>query len=92
MEDPLSITRPVTKLRLYSAFLYECRENSLWTLRDRKWVTFLTRGCDSVLPGGLVVAQGEQHGLDGSDEDPGQAAVENDIEQKNFDCRERKKK
>lgn len=52
-------------------------------------MTFLTRGCDSVLPGGLVVAQGEQHGLDGSDEDPGQAAVENDIKQNNFDCGER---
>ena len=40
----------------------------------------LTRGCNSVLPGGLVGAQGEQHGLDGSDEDPCQAPVEDDIE------------
>ena len=46
----------------------------------------LTRGGDSVLPGGLVVAQGEHHGLEGSDEDPSQAAVENNIKQENFDC------
>lgn len=52
----------------------------------------LTRGCDSILPGGLVVAQGEQQGLDGSDEDSSQASVENDIEQDNFDCGGGKKK
>lgn len=52
----------------------------------------LTRGCDSILPGGLVVAQGEQQGLDGSDEDPSQAPVENDVEQDNFDCGGEKKK
>lgn len=52
----------------------------------------LTGGCDSVLPGGLVVAQGEKHGLDGADEDGGQKAVEDDIEQKDFGCgRERGK-
>lgn len=53
-------------------------------------VAILTRGCNSVLPGGLVVTQGEQHGLDGADEDPGQEAVENDIERKDFDCGEEK--
>lgn len=49
-------------------------------------MSLLTRGCDSVLPGGLVVAQREHHGLDGSDEDPGQASIEDDVEQRNFDC------
>ncbi len=55
-------------------------------------MSLLTRGCDSVLPGGLVIAQCEQQGLDGSDEDPSQAAVEDDIEQQNFDCEGEKKK
>ena len=54
-------------------------------------MSLLTRGCDSVLPGGLVGAQGEQQCLDGADEDPGQASVENDIEQQNFDCRGKEK-
>lgn len=61
-------------------------------LSDRKWVSLLTRGCDSVLPGGLVAAQGEQQGLDGSDEDASQAAVENDIKQQNSDCGGEKRK
>lgn len=61
-------------------------------LTDRKWVSLLTRGGHSVLPGGLVVAQGEQHGLDGADEDPSQAAVENDVEYYNFDCGGEKRK
>lgn len=55
-------------------------------MTDRKWASQLTRGCHSVLPGGLVVAQGKQHGLDGSDENPSQASVENDIKQEDFDC------
>lgn len=46
----------------------------------------LTRGCNSVLPGGLVFTQSEQHCLDGANEDPSQAAVEYNIEQRNFDC------
>lgn len=58
---------------------------SRW-LSDRKEVSLLTRGCDSVLPGGLVVAQGKQHGLDGANKDGSQAAVENDVEQDDFDC------
>lgn len=55
-------------------------------------MSLLTRGCDSILPGGLVVAQGKQQGLDGSDEDSSQASVENDIEQDNFDCGGEKKR
>ena len=55
-------------------------------------VKVLTRGCDSVLPGGLVVAEGEQQGLDGADEDPSQAAIENDVEYYNFDCRKKERK
>lgn len=46
----------------------------------------LTRGCNSVLPGGLVFTQSEQHCLDGANEDPSQAAVEYNIEERNFDC------
>lgn len=47
---------------------------------------FLTGRRHSVLPGGLVVAQGEQHGLDGPDEDRRQATVEDDVKQQDFDC------
>lgn len=46
----------------------------------------LTGGRHSVLPGGLVVAQGEQQGLDGADEDPCQAAVKDDVEEDDPDC------
>lgn len=53
--------------------------------------SFLTRRCNSVLPGGLVVAQGEQHGLDGSNEDSGQTTVENHVKQQNFDCEWKKR-
>lgn len=49
--------------------------------------TLLTRGRYSVLPGGLVVAQCEHHSLDGSNENPSQASVEDDVKQKDFDCR-----
>lgn len=49
-------------------------------LTTGKWASPLTRGCDAVLPGGLVVAQGEQQGLDGADEDASQAAVEDEVE------------
>lgn len=60
-------------------------------LLNRKWLSFLTRRCDSVLPGGLVVAQGKQQGLDGSDEDSSQASIEDDVEQQDFDCKKRRK-
>lgn len=46
----------------------------------------LTRGRDSVLPGRFVVAQGEQQGLDGADEDACQAAVKDDVEEDDSDC------
>lgn len=59
-------------------------------LTDRKRLSRLTRGCNSVLPGRLVVAQGKQHGLDGSNEDSSQTSVEDNIEQQNFDCKRRR--
>lgn len=51
----------------------------------------LTWGGNSVLPGGLVVAQREQQGLDGADEDSRQASVEDDVESNDFDCGGKKK-
>lgn len=62
------------------------------TVTNRKRLWFLTGRRDSVLPGGLVVAQGEQHGLDGSDEDSSQTAVENDVKEQDFDCERRRRK
>lgn len=55
-------------------------------ITSRKEVSLLTRWCNSVLPGGFVVAKGEQQRLDGADEDGSQEAIENDVEQDNFDC------
>lgn len=49
------------------------------TVTNRKRLSFLTGRCNSVLPGGLVVAQGEKHGLDGSNEDSSQTTVENHV-------------
>ena len=57
-----------------------------FSYEGRKRATALTRWSDPVLPGGLVVAEGEQHGLDGADEDPGQTAVEDHVEQRDLDC------
>lgn len=74
------------KLTVCVTFRLERQSCVLASRQDRKCVSPLTRGCNSVLPGGLVGAQGEQQGLDGSDEDPRQAPVEDDIEHYNFDC------
>lgn len=80
---PLS-THPEVRAASFSAFADDLQSQTRTTGRER--AARLTGGCHSVLPGGLVVAQGEQHGLDGADENPGQASVENDIKQEDFDC------
>ena len=46
----------------------------------------LTWGGHAVLVGGFVVAQGQEKGLDGPDEDPCQASVEYHVEQEDLDC------
>lgn len=43
-----------------------------------------------VLVGGLELADGEQHHLDGADEDAGQAAIEYHVEQKDLNCEGRR--
>ena len=50
--------------------------------------THLTWGGHSVLICGLEFADGKQHHLDGSDEDARQAAIKNDVEQKDLNCKE----
>lgn len=44
-----------------------------------------------VLPGGFVIAQGEEENLDGADKDPGQEAIKDKIEEEDFCCGERKR-
>lgn len=46
---------------------------------------FTWRG-DSVLIGGFVATEREQQRLDGPDENPGQAQVEDHVEQDDFNC------
>lgn len=76
---------PYCEQRLY-AQVWRRRCARPLDLTDRKWAGLLTRGGHSVLPSGLVVAEGEQHGLDGADEDAGQTSVEDDVEHNDFDC------
>lgn len=42
------------------------------------------------MPGGLVVTQGKQQGLDGANKDASETAIEDDVESKDFDCGEKK--
>lgn len=46
----------------------------IFTLVTVWWL--ITWGCNSVLVRGLVVAKGQEHRLDGADENSSQAAVE----------------
>lgn len=50
---------------------------------------FFTWGCHPVLVCGLVVAESQKHGLDGANENSSQAAVEDYIEDEDFDCTEK---
>lgn len=50
----------------------------------------ITWGGNSVLVRGLVVAKGQEHRLDGANENSRQAAIEDYIKDEDFNCRKRK--
>lgn len=55
-------------------------------------ITFLhpvTWGCHTVLVLGFKFTDGEQHHLDGPNENPCQAAIEDDIEEEDLNCKRR---
>jgi len=52
-------------------------------------IWFVTWGCNPVLVCGLVVAESQKHGLDGANENSSQAAIEDNVEAEDFDCKEK---
>lgn len=53
-------------------------------------IWLITWGCNSVLVRRLVVAKGQEHCLDGADENSSQAAIEDYIKDEDFNWKKRK--
>lgn len=54
-----------------------------------QYIWFITWGCNPVLVCGLEVAESHEHGLDGANENSSQAAIEDYVEDEDFDCKEK---